>query len=333
MRYITRKEPNIAFIIQDYKMPSSRARVLELIPYLQNYFSCIVLSYPEGLLSRLKLFKMIPQFDVVFLQKKLITPAEAFLIRARAKRFVFDFDDAIMYRHDVKGGDLSHTRFFRFKTIVRLADLVVAGNKVLEGYAKPFNKNVVVIPTGVPSKVPVKRSQKASKMIRIGWIGGNINLYYLSQLAQPLKDLAKKYPYELVIISGKSIELDGIKISLIPWKYRWQYHVLSQLDIGIMPLLHTKYAEGKCGYKALQYMTVGVPPVCSRVGAIDDIIVDGQHGLLVDELPKFSDALSLLIEDPKTRRYLGENARNRVLEEFTLEKVAARLRLALEALL
>lgn len=293
----------------------------------------LVIPYPKSLIERMKLFRMLKQFDVTFLQKKLLTPLESFLLKRASRRLVFDFDDAIMYKHDVHGGDLSPTRFKRFKTIVRLSDLVISGNKVLEAHARPWNSKVVVIPTGVPVDVPLKKYETSPRVVRIGWIGGTINLSYLTYVMPVLQRLWRRHPFELVIVSGREIKSDEVPVRFIPWRYRWQYHVLSKIDIGIMPLPKSPHAEGKCGYKALQYMTVAVPPVCSKVGAIGDIVRDGQDGLLVEGPEGFFEALSALITDRELRKRLGQSSRERVLESFSLEKVAKQLAAHLRGLL
>jgi glycosyltransferase involved in cell wall biosynthesis len=38
---------------------------------------------------------------------------------------------------------------------------------------------------------------------------------------------------------------------------------LSSSDIGIMPLKHTMFENGKCGFKLIQYMASGLPVVAS----------------------------------------------------------------------
>lgn len=77
-----------------------------------------------------------------------------------------------------------------------------------------------------------------------------------------------------------------------------QYQVLSQLDTGLIPFSRSPFAEGKCGYKASQYMAVGVPPVCSRVGAIEEIVRNGKDGILVEDLEDFAETLYRLWSDP-----------------------------------
>jgi trehalose synthase len=61
------------------------------------------------------------------------------------------------------------------------------------------------------------------------------------------------------------------------------------------------------------------PVVASRVGGIQDQIVDGESGVLVDDprnLEAFATAIRGLLADPDRARRLGEEARARVKERF-----------------
>ena len=316
----------VLFLIQHPNMPSSRARVLDLLPYLpKEGIEFKVKTYPKSLIRRLQLLQSAKYFDIVYLQKKMPSPFDAILLRKVANRLVFDFDDAIMYKHDIYGGHMSRTRHYKFRNIVKKADLVVAGNMVLAKYALEHNKNVVVIPTGVPVNVPLRNHDERKEGVKIGWIGGNINLIYLKMLAPILQKLAEHVPFKLVVISGIKPEMPGIDMEFIPWSLQGQYVNLSQLDIGIMPLPKTAHAEGKCGYKALQYMTVGIPPVCSKVGDVEKIIEHKKEGILVESLEGFLDSLLTLIRNPSLRKELGQRARQKVIGHYSLEVIAKRL--------
>jgi trehalose synthase len=61
------------------------------------------------------------------------------------------------------------------------------------------------------------------------------------------------------------------------------------------------------------------PVVATRVGGIVDQIVDGVHGLLVDDptdLPAFGRAVRRILESPSLAAKLGRQARERVRADF-----------------
>ena len=77
-------------------------------------------------------------------------------------------------------------------------------------------------------------------------------------------------------------------------------------------------AEG-FGLTVVEAMWKGRPIVASAVGGISEQIVDGEHGLLLDDptdLSAFGLAVQKLLEDEELAERLGANARRRAREEF-----------------
>jgi glycosyltransferase involved in cell wall biosynthesis len=77
----------------------------------------------------------------------------------------------------------------------------------------------------------------------------------------------------------------------------------------------------------MEYMAAGKPVVATRVGGVPDLVEDAVHGLLVpprrpDEL---ADAIAALLSDRKRALEMGERARTRQQEEFTLEAFVRRV--------
>jgi trehalose synthase len=76
-------------------------------------------------------------------------------------------------------------------------------------------------------------------------------------------------------------------------------------------------AEG-FGLTVAEAMWKGRPVVASRLGGIQDQIVDGESGVLVEpgDLAGFAAAVVDLLNDPEKARRIGEKARERVREHF-----------------
>jgi glycosyltransferase involved in cell wall biosynthesis len=92
-----------------------------------------------------------------------------------------------------------------------------------------------------------------------------------------------------------------------------------------MPMPDTDWTRGKCGFKALLYMSVGLPSVCSPVGITTDIIQDGQSGYLATTTDEWVEKLSRLIEDETLRREIGLAGRTAVVEKYSVHAQAPRL--------
>ena len=82
-------------------------------------------------------------------------------------------------------------------------------------------------------------------------------------------------------------------------------------------VLQKSLAEG-FGLTVAEAMWKGKPVVAGAVGGIQDQIVDGVSGLLVDpaNLEEVGRAIDGLLDDPDRARDMGEAARLRVIEEF-----------------
>ncbi len=80
------------------------------------------------------------------------------------------------------------------------------------------------------------------------------------------------------------------------------------------------------GLAALEAMACSVPPICSRVGGLPEVVEDGVEGFLVpprDVEAMASRALELLT-DPERHRKMGQAGRQRALREFCSSKIIPR---------
>ena len=93
---------------------------------------------------------------------------------------------------------------------------------------------------------------------------------------------------------------------------------LKNFDIFVLPSIK----EG-LPYVILEAGLAGLPVVASQVGGIPEIIKDGENGLLVP--PKnpeaLAEAIKKLIADKNMREKLAENLRQKITQEFSLEKM------------
>ena len=77
------------------------------------------------------------------------------------------------------------------------------------------------------------------------------------------------------------------------------------------------------GSAMLDAMACGTPVVATRAGGIPEAIVDGQHGLLVPPHDEgaLANAIVTLLRDRPLRERLGSAGRQRVVEEFSVDKL------------
>jgi L-malate glycosyltransferase len=79
------------------------------------------------------------------------------------------------------------------------------------------------------------------------------------------------------------------------------------------------------GSAMLDAMACGRPVVASRTGGIPEAIADGVTGVLVppQDEPALARAIVRLLRDEDLRRVLGGSARQRIVDEFSVEKMVA----------
>jgi glycosyltransferase involved in cell wall biosynthesis len=106
---------------------------------------------------------------------------------------------------------------------------------------------------------------------------------------------------------------------LVPWSAAGELAALHSFDIGVMPLADDDWCRGKCGFKLIQYMAVGLPVIGSAVGFNRDVVRDGTDGFLVSSGGWF-EALRLLLSDDDLRLRMGRAGRSRVESDFRIER-------------
>lgn len=315
----------VIFLVQGAMIPSSRVRVLNLLPDLRGAgIEAVAVEYPTTLCRKWQVFGECRKHDVVVVQKKLPTRLDTALLRKCSRRLVYDFDDAVYLRQFAQSEQFEHpTSSRRFNRLVPIADLVVAGNCVLAKTAKLLNPRVETVASAVEVRdVPVRQHARQFGPYRIGWIGSEVNLEYAAALGPVLRELSDAWPIEYRIICSRPIALEGVRVCHRPWSLKTQEHELAECDIGVMPLPSTPHAAGKCAYKALQYMAAGVPPVVSDVGVNSDVV--GTSGLVAARFDDFLPHLSMLLRDSEARSRLGSAARLRVEALYSVQSAVAR---------
>jgi glycosyltransferase involved in cell wall biosynthesis len=83
-----------------------------------------------------------------------------------------------------------------------------------------------------------------------------------------------------------------------------------------------QWARGKCAAKALQYMAMGIPAVCSAVGANREVIQHGENGLLASTNEEWVANLESLIDNAALRQRLGAMGRRTVEERYSMRLCA-----------
>ena len=318
----------ILFLVQGLDVAASRYRVLQYLPYLKEHgVQATVLPFQKGFFKKLKLFKSVNEYDILFIQRKRFPVLWLKYIRKNARRIVYDFDDSVMYRNSKAANPESNTRVKMFKNMVNASDYVIAGNEYLQKNTTPFTHNVTIIPSPIDmSLYPLKKYSEKNDNITLGWIGATGSIHYLEKMKPVFEALGKKYEdLRLKIICNVFFDCDNITVEKKLWSEQEEVADIQSFDIGLMPLMDDPWSHGKCGLKILQCLATGVPVVCSPAGVNKEIVKNGVHGFWANTREEWIEKLEILINDPVRRERMGMEGRKRVIEHYSLEANAPRM--------
>jgi glycosyltransferase involved in cell wall biosynthesis len=301
-----------------------RFRVEQYFPYLRTRGVEATWHPLRGSLKKkFLLYQQLPEFDVSCIQRRLLSPLEFSWIRKKSAKILFDLDDAVMYRSSSSPRPHSFSRWLKFRWMVRGSDAVTVGNEFLKEEVLKVDrkKKVFLIPTSIDTSLyPEKKSVSESPEIILGWIGTKGNLKYLKKLEPVFETIRQRLPQvRLKIVSNDFYDSPTLPVIKKPWKLEDENEDLISFDIGLMPLNDDLWSKGKCGLKIIQYLSVGVPVVCTPVGVNSDIIKNGENGFWATTRQEWVDRLSTLIQKPDLRHQMGLKGIETVEREYSLE--------------
>ena len=273
-----------------------------------------------------------PNYDFVFIHREaapLGPPVlEWLLAKVLRKRIIYDFDDAIWIPNTSEANRVAAGLKFHHKveSICRWAYRNSCGNAYLAAYARRFNPEVVINPTTIDTQHLHNqvRDQAAPGPLIIGWTGTHSTLKYLEPIIPVLAQLEQEgFAFEFRVISNQSPELPLRSLRFIPWRKDTEIADLLTFHVGLMPLQDDPWAQGKCAFKALQYMALGIPALVSPVGMNTDVVQDDYNGYVCYTLAQWHQRLRQLLTDALHRQALGVAARATIEQRYSVHANSA----------
>lgn len=283
----------------------------------------------KGFALRIALLAKVWRYDYFFIHREaspLGPPfVEWFISKVAKKKFIYDYDDAIWIPNTTKENRLVGwlKASWKVKYNCRWAHRVVGGNDFLCEYARQFNKNVVRIPTSVDIAARHNQlKQPGQEKLTIGWTGSHSTLHYLDEIVPVIKQLQEEFDFNFLVIANKSPDLNLRDWTFLPWQEKTEIEDLLKIDIGIMPLKKDSWSEGKCGFKLIQYLALGIPAVASPVGVNQQIIDEGRNGFLCSSPEEWHATLKRLLLNRNRRREVGLHGRDKIVRHFSVQSQA-----------
>jgi len=265
-------------------------------------------------------------FVFIFREASPVGPPvfEWIIAKLLRKKIIYDFDDAIWLTDNLNESRFEQLLRWRKKVskICTWSYKVSCGNDYLYNYAKQFNPQVVLNPTTIDTENlhnPQIYNSKTSTQVTIGWTGSHTTLKYLKEIESVLQRIEHKFDIvKILVIANQKPELALRTLQFLPWRKQSEAIDLLKIDIGIMPLPDDEWTKGKCGFKALQYLAMGIPAIASPVGVNNLIVDQGKNGFLPKTEEDWFNYLNQLIENPSLRATLGNSGREKVIQNYSV---------------
>ena len=246
-------------------------------------------------------------YDVVVMQHAWDDDLIILILRLKELgiKVVLDYDDDLYHDNPFYPYDYSDGRMKNLTEAMQLADLITVTTPALaETYGK-YNK-VSILPNMIdmseyPNYIVVPRDRKTVgwyssgirfeefKSVMEGWIPEDVHLYLAGSI------IFKGFKHENKTVAARFKHEDNPKI-------------LSNIDIGLIPLALNRFNNGKSDLKGLEYGAMGIPYIASPTEPYKKLIKHGVNGFLIKHGRDWSKYIKLLLDD-KTRADMGKAAR------------------------
>jgi len=149
----------------------------------------------------------------------------------------------------------------------------------------------------------------AARLVEAGIRGAKIRVVHDGV---PIPEAARPQPGRVIALASKPVEISGIPVDLTTDLWR---------DLSTASVFVYKSDMEGLGSAALAAMAAGVPVVASNVGGLPEVVDSGATGFLVSD-GDFATPVRRLLEDPALAARMSRAARERVLQQFSVDRMA-----------
>lgn len=255
---------------------------------------------------------------------------DKFLLALHPK-VILDFDDDLAAakrepREMTSFGKLMFENPAKFSASLRAYSRFITGSGYLRGLLAQNNsaiseEAVITIPTCVDyENHAAKVYGRESDYINFGWVGSPANHYLLDIVTPVLSQIARNHKIRFILITSDGDQPNAdLEVIRVPWSLETEIESLYRIDVGLMPLYDNAEERGKCGFKLIQYMGLGIVSIASAVTVNTEIVDDGENGFLVrdqgDWLRVIEEVLARRAEFPQ----IGAAARKKIQNQFSFQ--------------
>ena len=226
------------------------------------------------------------------------------------------------------------------------ADLVFVVSSPLREYALGLGvdpQRVHVVPNGVnpsifrPRVMNGRRAPSAAPVL--GFVGGLRPWHGVQVLPALLERLSAKHPSTRLIIAGDGPLRSELTCEFERRKLTGQVHFtgpvsqpevadwIRRFDVALAPYPRPAHSFYFSPLKLFEYMACGVPVVAPQLGQIEELVREGETGILYppDEFDALAAACDRILSEPELGRRLGQAAARVIQGRYTWDRNAARV--------
>lgn len=191
-------------------------------------------------------------------------------------------------------------------------------------------KKIHIIPNGVDIKKfypeKIKKYGKTKIITFVGRLTHEKGLFYLLKALKKIKFSG----FELFLLGEGPLEKDlkefvkkiGLEEKVKFWGYQQDvFEFLQMSDLFVLPSI----SEGMSN-ALLEAMACGLPIVATEVSGSADLIEDGMNGFLVKpgDIKGLAKAIENILKDEKMAKMMGEANRQKIVENYSIDKIVDR---------
>jgi glycosyltransferase involved in cell wall biosynthesis len=265
------------------------------------------------------------------------------LAKKLGKIQIFDLDDNL---HAVPRSNPAYyvynsntKEYYNMLKYINMCDcLQVSRQSLGEYYKKRWGiKKYIVLPNSIDIETLPPEQKNDTNRLRIGWVGSSTHQEDLAIIENAIQRLSKEYDFDFITFGwdGKDMVkigeelrvhhdyLEGTKREYHPFVKLEQYMTTLaslKLDIGLCPVVDNIFnSTGKSGIKWMEYSSLHIPSVVSKVGCYTDYVVNGETALIAKDNEWYKQ-IKKLIESHELRKKIAEQAYNEVRDKYNISQ-------------
>jgi glycosyltransferase involved in cell wall biosynthesis len=216
------------------------------------------------------------------------------------------------------------------------ADLLVVASPMLARQYDQFARRVEIISDSWRRDNPLwHKPAPRRNTINLGWAGSLAECADITSIRQAVIRIVRELPETMLVIAGEPAVYEEFaalpearRLYLPPMAYDDFPFTLAHFDVLLLPWRDLPYNRSRSDLAALEAGVRGLPWVASPVPAYEEW---GAGGLFAATEGEWHATLKWLIEDPATRRDLGEAGRAKALPRDAAASAEAWQRLVLDS--